>query len=67
MTTGVLLWGVLFSSVGLGLFLYGKKQRVVVPLVCGLVLMIYPYFIPNLYALVGIGVVVTALPYFLRL
>jgi len=28
-------------------FLYGKKQRAVVPLVCGLVLMIYPYFIPN--------------------
>ena len=67
MSTAVLLWGVLFSSIGLGFFLYGKKQRAVVPLVCGLVLMIYPYFIPNVVALVAIGVVLSAIPYFLRL
>ena len=67
MNAAVLLWGLLFSSIGFGLFLYGKKQRAVVPLVCGLVLMIYPYFVPNVYAVVVIGVVLTALPYFLRL
>jgi predicted membrane protein len=63
---GVLLWGLLFSSIGLGFFLYGKKQRAVVPLVCGLVLMIYPYFIPNAIALVAIGVVLIAVPYFFK-
>ena len=67
MDMSVLLWGVLFSSIGLGFFLYGKKQRAVVPLVCGLVLMIYPYFIPNVVVLVLIGIVLTAIPYFLRL
>jgi hypothetical protein len=67
MTPAVLLWGLLFSSIGLGYFLYGKKQRAVVPLVCGLALMIYPYFVPNAMALVAIGVVVSAVPYFLRL
>ena len=66
MNVGVLLWGLLFSSIGLGFFLYGKKQRAVVPLVCGLVLMIYPYFIPNVIALVAIGVVLTAVPYFFK-
>ena len=66
MNAGVLLWGLLFSSIGLGFFLYGKKQRAVVPLVCGLVLMIYPYFIPNAVALVAIGVVLTAVPYFFK-
>ena len=66
MDVGVLLWGLLFSSIGLGFFLYGKKRRAVVPLVCGLVLMIYPYFIPNVIALVAIGVVLTAVPYFFR-
>jgi len=64
---GVLLWGLLFSSIGLGFFLYGKKQRAVVPLVCGLVLMIYPYFIPNVMLLVAIGVVLIAVPYFFKL
>jgi predicted membrane protein len=63
---GVLLWGLLFSSIGLGFFLYGKKQRAAVPLVCGLVLMIYPYFISNLVVLVAIGVVLAAIPYFFK-
>ena len=66
MDAGILLWGLLFSSIGLGFFLYGKKRRAVVPLVCGLVLMIYPYFIPNVVALVAIGVVLIAVPYFFR-
>jgi hypothetical protein len=67
MDVAVLFWGVLFSSIGLGLFLYGKKQRAVVPFLCGLALMIYPYFIGNWVVLVTIGVVLSAIPYFLRL
>jgi hypothetical protein len=67
MNVSVLLWGVLFSSIGLGFFIYGKKQRAVVPLVCGLALMVYPYFVPNVMALVVIGIVIAAIPYFLRL
>lgn len=62
-----LLWGVLFGSIGLGFFMYGKKQRVIVPFVCGLALMIYPYFMPNTLALVLTGIVLIALPYFFRL
>lgn len=61
-----LLWGLLFSSIGFGYFLYGKKQRAPVPLVCGVVMMAYPYFISNAYLLVAIGVVVGAVPYFMR-
>jgi hypothetical protein len=67
MNASILLWGLLFSSIGFGFFLYGKKQRAVVPLVCGIALMIYPYFIPNVMALIAIGVVLAAIPYFLRL
>jgi hypothetical protein len=61
-----LLWGLLFSSIGLGLFIYGRKKSALVPIVCGLSLMIYPYFVPNTYVLVVIGAILTALPYFLR-
>ena len=57
----------MFSSIGLGFFLYGRKQRAVVPLVCGLVLMVFPYFVPNPVAVVAIGIVLTAVPYFFRL
>ncbi|HSY95079.1 MAG TPA: hypothetical protein VK793_05640 [Steroidobacteraceae bacterium] len=65
--TGVLLWGLLFGSIGLGYFIYGKKQGAVVPLVCGLGLMIFPYFVPNTMLLVGVGALLIAIPYFLRL
>jgi hypothetical protein len=64
---GQLLWGLLFGSIGLGFFLYGRKQRAVVPLVCGLALMIFPYFVANAILLVVIGVALMAVPYFLRL
>jgi hypothetical protein len=57
----------LFSSVGLGFFLYGRKQRAPVPLVCGLALMIFPYFISNTILLVAIGVALIAVPYFVQL
>jgi hypothetical protein len=57
----------LFGSVGLGFLVYGKKQKAVVPLVCGLVLMIFPYFIANTILLVAIGVALIALPYFVRI
>jgi hypothetical protein len=67
MQVSTLLWGVLFSSMGLGFFIYGKKQHAPVPLVCGIALMIYPYFIPNVIALVAIGIVLSAIPYFFRL
>ena len=62
-----LLWGLLFSSFGLGFFVYGKKQVMIVPLVCGLALIVYPYFMPNTVALVLTGLVLVAIPYFFRL
>jgi hypothetical protein len=44
MTTSVLLWGLLFSSVGLGYFLYGKKQRAFAVVILGVALAAIPYF-----------------------
>jgi hypothetical protein len=67
MSTATLLWGLLFSSIGIGYALYGKKQRAVVPLLCGLALMFYSYFISNVVLIVIIGAVLTAVPYFIRL
>jgi hypothetical protein len=56
-----------FGSIGLGFFIYGRKQRAVVPLLCGLTLMVFPYFVSNVTLLVGLGILLIAIPYFLRL
>ena len=67
MSTATLLWGLLFGSIGLGFFVYGRRQKAVVPLLTGLALMIFPYFISNTIALVTLGVVLIAIPYFVRM
>ena len=67
MNTSLLLLGVFFGAVGLGYFLYGKKQRAVVPLVCGLALMVVPYFISSTALLVMVGAVLSGIPYFVRM
>jgi hypothetical protein len=67
MDTSSLLWGLLFGSIGLGFLIYGRKQRAVVPLVCGLALMIFPYFVSNTILLIAIGFVLIIIPYFVRL
>jgi hypothetical protein len=66
-STAVLLWGMLFGAIGFGFFLYGKKQKAVVPLITGIVLCVFPYFIANVYALVIVGVILMAIPFFVRI
>lgn len=63
----LLMWSLLFGAFGMGYFMYGKKQRSPVPFVVGIVLMVYPYFITNVYLVVLIGVGLIATPYFVRL
>jgi hypothetical protein len=64
--TSSILWGVLFGSLGAGYALYGKKQRAMVPLLSGLALMLFPYFIQNTYLLVVVGAALAALPFIFR-
>jgi hypothetical protein len=66
LSASTLFWGILFGAIGLGFFVYGKKQQAVVPLVCGLALMVFPYFISGTGLLIAIGAALTAIPYFVR-
>ena len=67
MDTSSLLWGLLFGSIGLGFFVYGRRQKTVVPLACGIALMIVPYLVSNTMLLVILGVALIAIPYFVRM
>jgi len=62
-----LIWGMVFGAIGLGFFLYGKRQKAAVPLMTGIALFIFPYFISNVFLLVIVGSVLVALPYFVRI
>lgn len=66
MNPAILLWGVVFSSIGLGFFIYGKRQQRLVALLCGLALMIFPYFVSSAVFMVLIGAVLTAIPFVIK-
>ncbi|TJY59994.1 hypothetical protein E4T66_12490 [Sinimarinibacterium sp. CAU 1509] len=66
MSVASMLWSVLFGSIGFGYFLYGKKQAAMVPLVCGLLLMVFPFGVSNPYWMVAVGATLMAIPYFYR-
>lgn len=66
-STAQIIWGVIFGSIGLGYFIYGKKQQVAMPMICGLGLMVYPYFVSNTLLLFLVGAALCAVPYFIRL
>jgi len=67
MDTTQIFLAMIFGSIGLGFFTYGKKQQAVVPLLVGIALFIFPYFVSNVYILVLIGISLIVLPYFVRI
>jgi hypothetical protein len=66
METSSLLWSLVFGSAGLGYFIYGRKQDALIPTVCGVSLMVFPYFVTSTTLLVAIGVLLIATPFFVR-
>ena len=56
---GALLAMMLFSVIGLGAFMYGKKAASWRALVIGVALMVYPYFVDALWLLWAIGAALT--------
>ncbi len=63
MTMGQILWGVFFGSLGIGYFIYGKKQENWIALLCGIALCVIPYFILNVWLLLLAGAVLAAAPF----
>ena len=62
--TPTLLAGLLVSSIGFVLLSYGKKQSRPPHLLTGLILMVYPYFVPGAILNLGIGAVLLTVLWF---
>ena len=57
---------ILFGGIGFVAFSYGKKNALFRPMIIGLALMLYPYFVPGILGIYLIGFVLTAILYFWR-
>ena len=66
MNQASLWWGMLFGAIGLGYLAYARRQRAPVPLLCGIALVAFPYFVSNAWALVLVGAALVALPWVVR-
>ncbi|MFT5830763.1 MAG: hypothetical protein ACI9D0_001351 [Bacteroidia bacterium] len=62
----LIMWGMLFGSIGMGMFIYGKRERAMVPLVCGIALSTLPYVITSVVGLVAAGGVLALVPVFVK-
>ncbi len=63
----MIMLSMLFGSIGMGMFIFGKKQGRPVPLFAGLLLMVIPYIIPNTIAMSCVAVLLTVAPFFIAI
>ena len=56
----------LFSSIGLGYLIYGKRQKHKIAFYCGISLIVFPYLVTTLPAMVITGLILMAIPRFYR-
>lgn len=67
MPSGAALFGsLMFGVIGLAAFLYGKRSVLIVPMVLGLALMGFPYFVSETWLLYAIGCALTAACWYFR-
>jgi len=50
-----LFGSLLFGAIGLAAFIYGKRMVLYKPMVIGIVLMAYPYFVAQTWLLYAVG------------
>ena len=62
-----LIGGMIFGSIGFIAFIYGKKMSEFKPMLMGILLMLYPYFVRNTVALYMTGVVLTVFLFIWRM
>ncbi|ORJ61579.1 hypothetical protein [Geothermobacter hydrogeniphilus] len=54
------------GSLGFAYFIYGKKQRVLIPTLCGVSLMAYPYFVQRMLIYIPVALLLAILPFLIR-
>lgn len=57
---------IIFGAIGFVVFLYGKKNKFLRPMLIGIALMAYPYFISGTFFLYLVGIALTVALYFWR-
>jgi hypothetical protein len=65
MNSWSIVLGVLLGAIGVGYIVYGRRQMHGMALISGILLSIFPYFVPSIWLTLLIAAVLMALPRFL--
>ncbi|MEI6710881.1 MAG: hypothetical protein WCK88_01080 [bacterium] len=66
MDSNMMLISIFAGAFGGGYLIYGIKQQAFVALGSGIILSVYPYFVPNVFLSILIGLFFILLPWFWR-
>jgi hypothetical protein len=64
--TALILWTLLFGTIGVGFLAYARRQRDGLSLAIGIALVIVPYFIANAYVMVAVGTALAGFPFVMK-
>lgn len=67
MSASNMMLAVIFGAIGMGFAMYGKKTQNYFFLLVGIVEMVYPYASPNPWVTLIIGIILTAMPFIIKL
>ncbi|QSP94806.1 hypothetical protein LPB19_16800 [Marinobacter salinisoli] len=67
MDTALLVSGLVFSAVGIGYLVYGRRQSNMAARWSGFALILYPYLMTNVYTMIAVGVGLMLVPRFVDL
>jgi hypothetical protein len=59
-----LIFSMIFGTIGVGYFIYGKRQGKLTALWVGVALNVFPFLMSNVYEMVIIGIILTVIPWF---
>ena len=59
--------GIFTGAIGVGYFIYGKRQAKFAPLLAGMMLCVYPYFVQSVLWTVVVGAALIAAPFLIDL
>jgi hypothetical protein len=59
-----LIIGVILGVIGMGYFVYGKRQKHVPAFISAIGLFTVPYFISNIYILILVGIAFMVMPFY---
>jgi hypothetical protein len=58
-----LVIGIFTGAIGVAYFVYGKRQARFVPLIAGMLLCVYPYFLASVPLMLAVGAALIAAPF----